>query len=91
MALVSCYSGIGERWNIGDGCGRRVRILGSESGLKILNQGIRELFRGSRMRAIRINEVSNPVFMVSLDNSLVEKRGVTVTRTTQLFLACCIW
>jgi hypothetical protein len=42
--LVSCYSGIGERWNIGDGCGRRVRILGSESGLKILNQGIRELF-----------------------------------------------
>jgi hypothetical protein len=45
MALVSCCSGIGERWNIGDGRGRWVRILGSENVLEILNQGIRELFR----------------------------------------------
>jgi hypothetical protein len=62
MALVSCCSGIGKRWNIGDGRGRWVRILGSENGLEILNQGIRELFRGSRIRPVRINEVSNPIF-----------------------------
>jgi hypothetical protein len=80
MALVNCCSGIRERWNIGDGRGRWVRILGSETGLEILNQGIRVLFRGSRIRAVRITEVSNPVFTVSLDNSLVEKRGVTVTK-----------
>jgi hypothetical protein len=80
MALVSCCSGIGKRWNIGDGRGRWVRILGSENGLEILNQGIRELFRGSRIRPVRINEVSNPIFTVFFDNSLVEKRGVTITK-----------
>lgn len=87
MTLVAGYHrGEGGK-KVGSGRGIGGLVLGGEDVLEILNQSIGDLLRGSGVGSIRIGEMGNPIFVVSLDYALKKKEVFLSPRVAHLFSA----